>query len=110
MKLKLKFKHVDQLSNNKKARIAYRVIRLLPEEPVLNAFFDSEDVPKYLEPAVRARHKEAEELMNVNLSKLPRKIKKRLKRLIGTLYNGYSLAVAILDNERDIISNEVQQG
>lgn len=110
MKLKLKFKHVDQLSNNKKARVAYRVIRLLPEEPVLNAFFDSEDVHKDLELAVRARHKEAEELMNVNLSKLPRKIKKKLKRLIGTLYNGYSLAVAILDNERDIISNEVQQG
>lgn len=106
--MKLKFKHV--LSNNKKARIAYRVIRLLPEEPVLNAFFDSEDVPKDLELAVRARHKEAEELMNVNLPKLPRKMKKRLKRLIGTLYNGYSLAVAILDNERDTISNEVQQG
>lgn len=83
---------------------------MLPEEPVLNAFFDSEDVPKDLELAVRARHKEAEELMNVNLSKLPRKMKKRLKRLIGTLYNGYSLAVAILDNERDTISNEVQQG
>lgn len=48
--------------------------------------------------------------MNVNLPKLPRKIKKKLKRLIGTLYNGYSLAVAILDNERDTISNEVQQG
>lgn len=108
--MKLKFKHVDQLSNNKKARIAYRVIRLLPEEPVLNAFFDSEDVPKDLELTVRARHKEAEELMNANLSKFPRKMKKRLKRLIGTLYNGYSLAVAILDNERDIISNEVQQG
>lgn len=108
--MKLKFKHVDQLSNNKKVRIAYRVIRLLPEEPVLNAFFDSEDVPKDLELAVRARHKEAEKLMNVNLSKLPRKMKKRLKRLIGTLYNGYSLAVVILDNERDIISNEVQQG
>lgn len=105
--MKLKFKHVDQLSNNKKARVAYRVIRLLPEEPVLNAFFDSEDVPENLELAVRARHKEAEELMNVNLPKLPRK---RLKRLIGTLYNGYSLAVAILDNERDTISNEVQQG
>ena len=44
--MKLKFKHVDQLSNNKKARVAYRVIRLLPEEPVLNAFFDSEDVPE----------------------------------------------------------------
>lgn len=106
--MKLKFKHVDQLSNNKKARVAYRVIRLLPEEPVLNAFFDSEDVPENLELAVR--HKEAEELMNVNLPKLPRKMKKRLKRLIGTLYNGYSLAVAILDNERDTISNEVQQG
>lgn len=105
--MKLKFKHVDQLSNNKKARVAYRVIRLLPEEPVLNAFFDSEDVPKNLELAVRARHKE---LMNVNLPKLPRKMKKKLKRLIGTLYNGYSLAVAILDNERDTISNEVQQG
>lgn len=105
--MKLKFKHVDQLSNNKKARVAYRVIRLLP---VLNAFFDSEDVPENLELAVRARHKEAEELMNVNLPKLPRKMKKRLKRLIGTLYNGYSLAVAILDNERDTISNEVQQG
>lgn len=65
--MKLKFKHVDQLSNNKKARVAYRVIRLLPEEPVLNAFFDSEDVPENLELAVRARHKEAEELMNVNL-------------------------------------------
>jgi hypothetical protein len=38
--------------------------------------------------------------MNVNLPKLPRKMKKRLKRLIGTLHNGYSLAVAILDNER----------
>lgn len=108
--MKLKFKHVDQLSNNKKARVAYRVIRLLPEELVLNAFFDSEDVPKDLELAVRARHKEAEELMNVNLPKLPRKMKKKLKRLIGTLYNGYSLAVAILDNERDTISNEVQQG
>lgn len=108
--MKLKFKHVDQLSNNKKARIAYRVIRLLPEGPVLNAFFDSEDVPKDLELAVRARHKEAEELMNVNLPKLPRKMKKKLKRLIGTLYNGYSLAVAILDNERNTISNEVQQG
>lgn len=106
--MKLKFKHVDQLSNNKKARVAYRVIRLLPEE--LNAFFDSEDVPENLELAVRARHKEAEELMNVNLPKLPRKIKKKLKRLIGTLYNGYSLAVAILDNERDTISDEVQQG
>ena len=108
--MKLKFKHVDQLSNNKKARIAYRVIRLLSEEPVLNAFFDSEDVPKDLELAVRARHKEAEELMNVNLPKLPRKTKKKLKRLIGTLYNGYNLAVAILDNERNTISNEVQQG
>lgn len=110
--MKLKFKHVDQLSNNKKARIAYRVIRLLPEEPVLNVFFDSDfdSVHKDLELAVRARHKEAEELMNINLSKLPRKMKKKLKRLIGTLYNGYSLAVAILDNERDIISNEVQQG
>lgn len=108
--MKLKFKHVEQLSNNKKARIAYRVIRLLPEELVLNAFFDSEDVPKDLELAVRARHKEAEELMNVNFPKLPRKMKKKLKRLIGTLYNGYSLAVAILDNERDTISNEVQQG
>lgn len=106
--MKLKFKHVDQLSNNKKARVAYRVTRLLPEEPVLNAFFDSEDVPENLELAVRARHKEAEELMNVNLPKLP--MKKKLKRLIGTLYNGYSLAVAILDNERDTISNEVQQG
>lgn len=53
--MKLKFKHVDQLSNNKKARIAYRVIRLLPEEPVLNAFFDSEDVPKdlLLEPGIK---------------------------------------------------------
>lgn len=108
--MKLKFKHVGQLSNNKKARVAYRVIRLLSEEPVLNAFFDSEDVPKNLELAVRARHKEAEELMNVNLPKLPRKIKKKLKRLIGTLYNGYSLAVAIVDNERDTISDEVQQG
>lgn len=108
--MKLKFKHVDQLSNNKKARIAYRVIRLLPEESVLNAFFDSEDVPENLKLAVRARHKEAEELMNVNLPKLPRKMKKKLKRLIGTLYNGYSLAVAILDNERNTISNEVQQG
>lgn len=108
--MKLKFKHVDQLSNNKKARVAYRVIRLLPEEPVLNTFFDSEDVPKNLELAVRARHKEAEELMNVNLPKLPRKMKKKLKRLIGTLYNGYSLAVAILDNERNTISNEAQQG
>lgn len=108
--MKLKFKHVDQLSNNKKARVAYRVIRLLPEEPVLNAFFDSEDVPENLELAVRARHKEAKELMNVNLPKLPRKVKKKLKRLIGTLCNGYSLAVAILDNERDTISNEVQQG
>lgn len=46
--------------------------------------------------------------MNVNLPKLPRK--KKLKRLIGTLYSGYSLAVAILDNERNTISNEVQQG
>lgn len=108
--MKLKFKHVDQLSNNKKARVAYRVTRLLPEDPVLNAFFNSEDVPENLELTVRARHKEAEELMNVNFPKLPRKMKKKLKRLIVTLYNGYSLAVAILDNERDIISNEVQQG
>lgn len=81
--MKLKFKHVDQLSNNKKARVAYRVIRLLPEEPVLNAFFDSEDVPKDLELAVRARHKEAEELMNVNLPKLPRKMKRNLNVLLG---------------------------
>ena len=53
--MKLKFKHVDQLSNNKKARVAYRVIRLLPEEPVLNAFFDSEDVPEnsLLEPDIK---------------------------------------------------------
>lgn len=108
--MKLKFKHVDQLSNNKKDRVAYRVIRLLPEEPVLNAFFGSEDVPENLELAVRARHKEAKELMNVNLPKLPRKVKKKLKRLIGTLYNGYTLAVTMLDNERDTISNEVQQG
>ncbi len=50
--MKLKFKHVDQLSNNKKARVAYRVIRLLP---VLNAFFDSEDVPEnsLLEPDIK---------------------------------------------------------